>query len=193
MVERGMNFTRDWFTDRTGSWLTRLRYLREIPDARGLEIGSYEGRSAVWTVENILTGPGSILTCVDPWSETAWERWKPRYGVMNSIRRRFYNNTAKYRAAGRIVPVQMRSNEFFRRASPGETYDFVYVDGCHTKSQALNDMRESWIRLRPGGAMVVDDVTMKSVLKACESWLTAARHVEEMEPSYNQRFFRRLG
>ena len=31
----------------------------------GLEIGSFEGRSAIWLLENILTHSNSHLTCVD--------------------------------------------------------------------------------------------------------------------------------
>lgn len=50
------DFTADWFTSYGADWLRLLGHLRSGP-ARGLEIGSYEGRSAVWLMDNLLVPP----------------------------------------------------------------------------------------------------------------------------------------
>jgi hypothetical protein len=34
-------------------------------EVHGLEIGSFEGRSAIWFFDNILTHPSATMTCVD--------------------------------------------------------------------------------------------------------------------------------
>jgi len=63
-------FTTDYVTVNTERWAALLAPYRGRPDARFLEIGSYEGRSAVWFLEHILTGPGATLTCIDLFSLT---------------------------------------------------------------------------------------------------------------------------
>lgn len=35
------------------------------------QVGSLEGASAIWTAENILKHPDSLLVCLDLWGETA--------------------------------------------------------------------------------------------------------------------------
>ena len=42
-----------------------------------IEIGSLEGRSAIWLLDNIPTGPGCSITCVDGF-------WPPYGGIFNS-------------------------------------------------------------------------------------------------------------
>lgn len=60
-----LQFTSDWFSQHIPVWTDVLRDLRGKPHLHFLEIGSYEGRSACWLLENILTHPGSRLTCID--------------------------------------------------------------------------------------------------------------------------------
>ncbi len=59
-----MKFTADWFSSHIPHWERLLRPLAGQP-IQALEIGSYEGRSAVWLLQEILTHPESRLTCVD--------------------------------------------------------------------------------------------------------------------------------
>ena len=58
------------FTADYVSWLIPIweQYLYEFKGKENislLEIGSFEGRSAIWFLENILTHPTSSITCVD--------------------------------------------------------------------------------------------------------------------------------
>src|SRR4030095_182097 len=59
------NFTSDWVTDKTALWSDILKDYRGRPEVRMLEVGSYQGRSALWFLENILTGSHATLTCID--------------------------------------------------------------------------------------------------------------------------------
>ena len=57
-------FTKDWFHWAPEVW---EQLVPQLPSRRSfLEIGSYEGRSTVWTVENMLEDGGAI-TCIDTW------------------------------------------------------------------------------------------------------------------------------
>jgi hypothetical protein len=57
-------FSQDWTSENTSMWNQMLGALKGKPNIRALEVGSFEGRSALWFLENILTDPTSSITCV---------------------------------------------------------------------------------------------------------------------------------
>lgn len=59
-----MTFTSDFFKGNIPNWERWLAPFKGQP-VTALEIGSYEGRSACWLLENILTHPDARLLCVD--------------------------------------------------------------------------------------------------------------------------------
>jgi hypothetical protein len=78
-------FTKDWFNWAPEVWTQLIPHL---PERRAfLEIGSFEGRSTVWIVENMMN-PGDWIDCVDTWKggeEHAEED-------MLSVEERFHHN-----------------------------------------------------------------------------------------------------
>ena len=70
-MEHVEQFTHDWFSHNIPNWALWLADFKYKPGLRGLEIGSLEGRSAVWLLKNILTHETSSLDCCDlcesPW------------------------------------------------------------------------------------------------------------------------------
>jgi len=56
----------DWFTPQMPLWEKYLSVYKGKEDLSFLEIGSFEGRSAVWLLETILTDDTAKLTCIDP-------------------------------------------------------------------------------------------------------------------------------
>ena len=48
-------FTVDWFSHNIPSWDIYLNNFKNKPNLNFLEIGSFQGRSTVWLLENILT------------------------------------------------------------------------------------------------------------------------------------------
>jgi predicted O-methyltransferase YrrM len=57
-------FTQDWFSHNIPVWEQLATLLPERK--KFLEIGSFEGRSMVWAVENMLEDDGEIY-CIDTW------------------------------------------------------------------------------------------------------------------------------
>lgn len=145
------NFRRDWTSQYTENWMRSLQHLVGIPHLRALEIGCFEGRSACWFVDHILTGEGSRLDCVDPWSN-----------AMSEVERRFDHNTAD--RPGKIDKHRVTSFDWLiaqnARKSPPQ-YDFIYLDGDHRASNVLSDLVLSWPLLRPGGILICDDYLLK--------------------------------
>lgn len=136
-------FTSDWVSEKTDGWLDHLGHLAGKEGARGLEIGSFEGRSAIWFVENVLTGEDARMTCVDVFGERLDEF--------------FDHNVRVTGVAPKIDKVKGMSQQALRGFPAKETFDFIYVDGCHLANCALADMVLGWDLLKTGGIMIVDD------------------------------------
>src|SRR5690349_6873094 len=64
-VHARYKLTYDCFSSRIPQWEIDLARLAGQPDLRFLEIGSFEGHSACWLLEHVLTHDTSTLTCVD--------------------------------------------------------------------------------------------------------------------------------
>src|ERR1700710_2270733 len=63
--ESGYSYTSDYISKNLDNWTRLLEEYRGRPGVRMLEIGSYEGRSAVWFLENVLTHPTAGIVCID--------------------------------------------------------------------------------------------------------------------------------
>ena len=139
-------FTSDWFSHVIPIWKKHLAKFVDKPNLKFLEIGTYEGKSAIWLLENVLTHPTSNLTCIDPWH-------------LEIIFTRFSNNVKKYLEKTNIV--RDYSSNVLRKYEPVPTFDFIYIDGCHLASCAIEDMILSFPLLKPGGVFIFDDYKWK--------------------------------
>lgn len=125
-----------------GSWRRHLAELRGV-GARVLEVGSFEGRSAVWFLENLIDDPEARLVCVDPFRDPQTEL-------------RFDHNIAVSGAADRVTKLKGFSASVLptlERCS----FDLVYVDGSHRAGDVLLDGVLAWDLLRNGGLLLFDD------------------------------------
>lgn len=141
-------FTQDWFTPRTPFWEEHVQPTLKGRPARWLELGSYEGRSAIWTADNILTHPDSHIDCVDIWA--------------GPYEANFNRNIAAHPRREMFSKHKMPCEEFLasrvaQKTSPSEMYDCVYVDADHQAKSALRDAALAWSLLNTGGFMIFDD------------------------------------
>jgi predicted O-methyltransferase YrrM len=117
-----------------------------------LEIGSLEGRSAIWLLENVLLHPNSTLFCVDTWHGGDGYSDEVKEGLYE----RFMHNTSPYHHKMTIF----RGKSFDALRDPilqMSTFDFVYIDGAHRARNTLEDAVLSFPLLKIGGLMVFDD------------------------------------
>jgi len=137
-------FTRDWFDTRIKKWEVWLAPFRGKKNLRFLEIGSFEGRSTRWLMENILTAPDSTIDCADLFCPVnGFDDYYPT----------FVANLAPF--SERVNVLKGPSSETLKQLS-GQ-YDFVYVDGSHTAYDTQSDAIMSWRHLKVGGMMIFDD------------------------------------
>lgn len=137
-------FTRDWFSSRIPVWEKHVLPLRERGAVCALEVGSYEGRSALWLLENVLVAPGSTLLCIDNFFE------------LDQARERFLSNLRLSGLQSR-VSVRFEGSEYVLPELKHRSYDLIYLDGNHEAGQVLREARMAWPLLRSGGLLIFDD------------------------------------
>ncbi len=145
------SFSVDWFSRNIPSFQKHLAPYAQKPDLNFLEIGSFEGRSTCWLLDNILTGTKSTVTCVDTW-EGSMEH---QPGQKASIWDTFNHNVSSY-SPDKLIIRRGKSCERLREL-PFTSMDFIYVDGSHTTRDVLSDAVLSFDLLKVDGIMAFDD------------------------------------
>jgi predicted O-methyltransferase YrrM len=143
-------FTFDWVSPHAGALAKDLAHLAGRPGVRGLEIGCFEGQSACWFLENVVTDATSRLVCVDPFAipmDSTLLRYFERY---------FDHNVAASGGGDRVLKLVGSSQVILRTLAPN-SFDFVYVDGSHRVGDVLQDAVLAWTILKPGGTAIFDD------------------------------------
>lgn len=158
----GLNFTEDWFTPYIPMWTKYVlpRLERRRYPVRFLEIGSFEGRSACWLLQNVLTNPHDRITCVDPFGSYDGLADDDR-----TVLRRHDNYEAVFDANMEAIEAGQRldkrkglSHEVLRRL-PLDVYDGCYIDGSHYTRDVLRDAVLAFDLVRVGGFVLFDDYT----------------------------------
>lgn len=152
-------FTKDWFQWAPQVW---LQFIPLLPERLAfLEIGSFEGRSMVWTAANMTEkNMRADIHCIDTWKggeEHATED-------MDSVERRFdhnmrvvTDNKLAYIHKYKGTSVQLLAHWLEEDPEDHPTFDFIYIDGSHKARDVLTDACMAWPLLKPEGIMVFDD------------------------------------
>lgn len=146
------DYTQDWFHWAPEVW-EKLKPLLPARQ-RFLEIGSFEGRSAVWTIENMMD-PDAEIICVDTWEGSE----EHTNGELLGASARFDRNTGMAKAVNPVVVTKVRKTSYAALTSlAGQSnFDFVYIDGSHVAKDVLTDACLAWPLLKDGGVLVFDD------------------------------------
>ena len=141
----------DWFSMK----IPVLKYYLDKcifpPKVNVLEIGSYEGRSAIFFMKYFNK---SNLICVDTWlgSDEQGDIKIDFKKIENNFDynvKRSKNNITKYKGT---------SDNFFK-LNINKNFDFVYIDGYHKYETILNDAQSAFELLNKGGFILFDDFT----------------------------------
>lgn len=141
-----LRITQDWFSSNVPHWQAALAELSGQPAVRCLEIGSFEGMSACWLLENVLTHQTSRITCIDPFDAP---------GQLQA-ERHFDYNVLQTGAAHKVTKLKGYSGQVLPLLSSSR-FDLVYVDGSHQPAHALADALLIWPLLCRGGIAIFDD------------------------------------
>jgi hypothetical protein len=104
-----------------------------------LEIGSYEGRLAVWLAENIAIHPAARIETID-----VFENPRPR------------RNLEAVGHPGKLM-FYCGTSVVILRTLPLDNYDFAYIDGCHSRVNVLEDAVLAVQLVKAGSVIAFDD------------------------------------
>ncbi len=149
----GMWFTEDWFSQHIPHLSILLEPWRNRPGLRMLEVGSFEGRSTVWFLQNLLTANDSRITCIDTFAGS--EEHLIQRLQLDDLKARFLVNVSGY--ADKVEVMIGESGVVLRSIPPQEQYDIVYIDGSHRAPDVLEDAVLAWRLLKTNGMLIFDD------------------------------------
>lgn len=188
-------WTRGWFRNRNLPTFRQHIYpvWRDKPGLVYLELGVFEGMSACWMLQRVLTHETSRVVCVDPWLMTT----KLDTSVMEGVYHRALENLASWchpleanHDLWKCRVIRANSAEVLRRmCSHGfagitkDSVDLCMIDGNHNDLAVLDDLRHCVQLVKSGGWLLLDDVEndiekKDHVRQGVDMWLKESPPVE---------------
>ena len=138
--------TQDWFSHNIYDWKKILKNFENL-NFNYLEIGSFEGNSAIFVLRSYHK---ALISCVDAWSQfTTGNEKLP----LQTIENNFNDNLKDFQ--NRFTKIKMKSEDFFIKNK--KKFDIIYIDGSHHADDVFNDCMESWKILTKNGIIIIDD------------------------------------
>jgi predicted O-methyltransferase YrrM len=151
-------YTTDWFKWAPQVWEHLIPHLPARKNF--LEIGSFEGRSAVWITQHMMEDGGELV-CIDTWEGGEEHTAEDMAGT----EARFHNNIGLVMGNfvdRKVLPVKSTSVEALGGLiAQKKQFDFIYIDGSHIAKDVLTDACMAWPLLKDKGLMVFDDYMWK--------------------------------
>jgi hypothetical protein len=144
----------DWASWHFPTWAKLLGPYRALA-ARVIEVGSWEGRSALFFL-NFL--PHCRIVCIDTFegSEEHFAHPEAFAHDLPEVERRFDANLAPF--ADRVEKIKASSAIALAELGiEGRRFDIAYVDGSHRAADVYSDGVLTWSMLDRGGTMIFDD------------------------------------
>lgn len=150
-------FTQDWFSLNIPVWKEIIVPKFIDKKTNVLEIGSWEGKSTVWMIDNFLNHPLSGITCIDTWNGSI----EHDALTIDGIESRFDWNIQQTGCFEKVLKFKAESQKFLKllyaNLIPANYFNFIYVDGAHESFNVLADAVLSWQLLKTKGLMCFDD------------------------------------
>lgn len=137
-------FTADYFSNNIPRWEREVKPRFLGKPCKVLDIGSFEGRSATWLLDNVLTHPKAEITCVDDYSGKA----EARKRIIKNLGHR-----AEDIYVSNIVAVLKKLH------LDGKKYDLIYIDLGAGSREVLEVAVLAFSLLKGRGMMIFDDYT----------------------------------
>jgi predicted O-methyltransferase YrrM len=153
------SFSSDWTSWHFANWAALLHPLRDEP-VRVLEIGSWEGRSALFFL-NYLSR--SNIACVDTFGGNIEHMRNPHFAALvPETEQRFDANLACFER--RLEKIKGASAEVLPQLGiAARRFELVYVDGSHRAADVYADGVLAWPMLARDGILIFDDYEFDEV------------------------------
>lgn len=153
----GKTFSFDWTSWHFPNWIKLLAPLREHKP-RVLEIGSWEGRSALFFLNYL---PGATLTCIDTFAggqehQEAAAKNAEEARILQEVEAKFDRNTTAFKPC--IEKIKAASTDaLIGLGLENRRFDVAYIDGGHRSSEVYADAVLTWPLMAKGGLVIFDD------------------------------------
>jgi predicted O-methyltransferase YrrM len=149
----GKNFSCDWTTYNIPIWAELLAAFRE-KRVSVLEIGSWEGRSALFFLNYLRK---AHVVCVDTFGgnvEHQLDEWFAK--LVPETEAKFDANLAGF--GSRVEKIKGPSGAVLPRLGvEGRRFHVAYIDGSHYPADVYSDAALTWPMMMPGGIVIFDD------------------------------------
>ena len=136
-VDNNYFFTLDIFSHRIDVWQEQLKSLAGAKNINALEVGFYQGMSACWLLDNILTHETARLTCTD-------ENYNPK----------LKENITKTGSEFKVSLLEGNSHELLTEMAEN-SFDLINLqDRCKKTDHVEKNAKLAWKLLRSGGSVV---------------------------------------
>jgi predicted O-methyltransferase YrrM len=154
-------FKEPWFDINIVPWCATFSTIFNRADpVRILEIGSWEGRSALFLLTYFTQGH---LTAVDTWTGDLEAHYVRR--DLRDLEVRFDGNLAP--CVARLTKRKGSSLQVLPQLlDEQQKFDVIYVDGSHFADDVLTDGITAWRLLKQGGVLIFDDFLAPFYLRA---------------------------
>ena len=136
-VDSNYFFTLDIFSHRIEVWTEQLRSLIGAENINALEVGFYQGMSACWLLDTILTHETARLSCID-------ENYHPK----------LRENISKTGSESKVNLLAGNSHELLADLAPA-SFDLINLqDRCKLTDHAEKNTELAWQLLKPQGLII---------------------------------------
>jgi predicted O-methyltransferase YrrM len=142
-------FTSDRISKIRNTWPNLVFPLMPPHPLNWLELGCFEGQSALWLVESLLYHPASKIYCVGEWDL----KKKPHLLAGYDYETVFDENT---RHVNQIIKRKGSPEEILPVFTP-QQFDGCYINASPEKEDVLRDARLALPLMKPGGIIIFDD------------------------------------
>lgn len=154
----GKWLTHDWFSGHIDHLEHLLSEFRDR-DVSVLEIGSFEGRSALFFLQYLKK---ARLTCIDTFAGSSEhkDQSSPHYSDTDEIESRFDRNLTEFgdrvtKLKGPSIAWLPTLQESLQESA--RRFEVIYIDGDHHAASVYTDASLAWTLLADGGVMIFDD------------------------------------
>ena len=140
------------FTPNINMWLSFFKKRKLLnKNLKYLEIGSFEGRSSVFILENLQNAQCFF---VDPFESYEELKRTPGQSNFSKIYNNFLKNIKNFESRTNVY--KGTSNSFFNQNQ--DKFDLIYVDGSHFGEDVYLDAINSFNALNNKGYIIFDDL-----------------------------------
>jgi tetratricopeptide (TPR) repeat protein len=138
-LERGYQFTQDYFTFKIPVWQEQLASVVNTK-IHVLEIGSFQGMTACWLLDNVLLDPRAKLTCLDL-------QYAEQFDV----------NIAKTKSASKVTKLEGDIHQLIE-SLPLNAFELINLQDRRKQPALLQKTAQlAWNRLKLQGLMIFND------------------------------------